>query len=223
MNSFLPIATLAFCSVLLSLSTGCQSVQPKIGTSETVTEVAATPVVRSDELVAWLAEAPQPAVVTCSVERETAPDAVDRFNALSERIGGLYATVYQEAQSAAAATAVGDMALDDVLSKVAAQMTGPEGASTDWKTTAQAAVIANYQATMKEIDTCGKQLTDYTESLREDSSISNLTSRLEQSQSKVKVLFQLGKDSTELGRQLKETCDGVSAIRSRRMATALGK
>ena len=72
---------------------------------------------------------------------------------------------------------------------------------------------------MQEIDAHCNQLTEYTDSLRTDGSISNLTSRLEQT----KVLVQLGKDTAALGRQLKETSDGLSAIRARRITTALGK
>ena len=216
MKPFLPMMMVAFCGVLLAGATGCQSAQPKPLATQPAMEAG---VQRApDPLVAWLQGATKPAVVTCSVEPDMAPVAVERFNALSSKIGGLYASIYQEAQSAAEATATGDVALDNVLAKVAEQVIATDTEATDWKASAQAAVIANYQSVLKEIDAYGKQLSDYTDSLRSDASISNLTSRIQ-----TKVFFQLGKDSVELGRQLKEACEGVSAIRSRRMATALGK
>lgn len=216
MKSLFPISTL--CCILVTLFSGCQNIQPQ-STVPPATPAPQTAESARDVLSAWLADATPPAVVQCSVDRSTAPEAVDRFNALSERIAGLYAEVYQDAQAAAAAAESGDVALDSVLAKAAEQLTDKSTEATDWKTTAQAKVIANYQAAMQEIDAHGKQLTEYTDSLRTDGSISNLTSRLEQT----KVLVQLGKDTAALGRQLKETSDGLSAIRARRITTALGK
>lgn len=206
-----------FVGISLSLCSGCHSIPTKDSATSAQTEattVATAP--KKDALSTWLATAAQPAVVPCSVERELAPNAVDGFNAIAGKVAELYATVYADAQSAETAMRTGDISLDNVLSKVASAVTTDNA---DWKTSAQTAVITTYQAAMQEVETQSKQLTEYTRSLRTDESILSLENRAEQ----IKVLVQLGNDSTALGAQLKETCEGASAIRARRIATALGK
>jgi hypothetical protein len=107
---------------------------------------------------------------------------------------------------------------DAVLAKVAEGVANGE-TSVDWKSAAQDAVISNYQETVKAIEEQRKTLADYSVSLKSDPSVAAITNGVE----KTSVLIKMGKDTAELGRQLKAAGEGASAIRMRRISTALGK
>lgn len=174
-------------------------------------EASAVTAEAQDPLAAWLAQAPKPAAVACSVEKASAPEAVARFDALSAQIAALYDRVYADAQkvSAAAPTELAFSAEDLAPLKDAAE----------WKTAAQNAVTAHYQATLREIEAQRKALSAYTESLRADNAISNITSRLRQTA----LLVQMGDDSRKLGSQLLKTEEGARLVLKRRIAATLGK
>jgi hypothetical protein len=212
MNLFkmLSLSTMAF---VLCAMTGCQQAKPA---PDAQPATVVPPTVTQDTLTAWLATAPAPTTVTSSVSREVAPTAVDRFNAISEQVSAIYSAVYAEAQEAATARASGDVMSDTVLAKAVEGVAATPG--TSWKTVAQETVIANYQATAKAIEEQKDSIVAYTESLKTDASIMNF-SNIE----KTTVLVKLGKDTAELGRQLKAAGEGASAIRIRRISTALGK
>lgn len=212
-----PIFNLYLCLagvLLLGLTAGCQNVAPKATATQAAVDAPTPPAPQTDLLEKWLTNAPKPEVVSCSVERTKAPEAVDRFTAISEKIATIYNNVYTDAQATATAVNAGDISQDPVLARVAESLTAQN--ATDWKANAQAAVIANYQNCIKEIDTQKKQLSDYIASLRTDGSITNLTDRVE-------ILGRIGKDSVVLSRQLKDAAEGATAVRVRRIATALGK
>lgn len=197
-----------FCllAILALLFTGCSATassgrtqQASILTSET----AANP------LELWLKEAPKPEVIACSVDASTAPEAVARFDALSAKISELYRRVYNDAQkvssqpTAVVALSTNEYHLADT--------------GTDWKTSAQTAVTAYYQDILREIEAQQKALTDYTETLRADNTISNMTSKLRQTE----LLVQVGSDSVKLGRQLQAIEEGARLIlRSSLLATS---
>jgi hypothetical protein len=214
MNLFKMLSLFIAAMVSLCAMTGCQQAKP---TSEPQATTVVAPAVPQDTLTTWLATAPEPTMVSSSVNRSVAPEAVDRFNAISEKVSAIYSAVYAEAQEAATARASGDVMSDAVLAKAVEGVATTPG--TNWKTMAQNAVIANYQATANVIAEQKATITAYTESLKTDESIMSLTNQVE----KTAVLFTIGKDTAELGRQLKAASDGASAIRMRRMSTALGK
>ncbi len=160
----------------------------------------------TDSLALWLRQAPKPEVVACSVDKATAPEAVERFDALSAKVCELYRRVYDDAQKVVVAPA-SELALL------------PEGADTDWKTSAQTAVTAHYQETLRAIEEQRKALADYTETLRADNAISNITSKLRQTA----LLVRAGDDSAKLGRQLRATEEGALLVLRRRIAATLGR
>ncbi len=209
MNLLKPISCSVVIATLLCLSVGCQSLKP--------TEVPPPPATAQpqDHLSAWLANAEAPTVVSCSVNRSVAPVVVDRFTGIAQHIGALYNTIYTEAQEAASAQAAGNVMSDSVLAKVTENVTTAT-AGANWKSAAQEAVIANYQATLKAINDQGNALSAYTSSLRNDTAITNLTN-------KTAILLEIGKDTMKLSNQLKAAAEGASAIRIRRISTALGK
>ena len=205
-----------FATVVAVISlTGCQQVKPaEAQTPASAGETAAQP---QDTLAAWLAEAQAPTVVPCSVSRDVAPTAVDGFNMIAEKVAAIYQAVYSEAQEAATARESGDVMADAVLAKVAEGVTSESGVN--WKSAAQEAVISNYQETVKAIEEQRKTLADYSASLKAEPSVAAITNGVE----KTAVLLKMGKDAAELGRQLKAAGEGASAIRMRRISTALGK
>jgi hypothetical protein len=212
LKTFSLFATVA---TVISL-TGCQQAktvktQESVSAGETATQA-------QDTLAAWLAEAKEPTVVACSVSRDIAPTAVDGFNAIAEKVAAIYQAVYAEAQETATARDSGDVMADAVLAKVAEGVANGE-TSVDWKSAAQDAVISNYQETVKAIEEQRKTLADYSVSLKSDPSVAAITNGVE----KTSVLIKMGKDTAELGRQLKAAGEGASAIRMRRISTALGK
>lgn len=209
MNLLKPISCSVVIATLLCFSVGCQSLKP--------TEVPPPPATAQpqDHLSAWLANAEAPTTIPCSVSRDVAPVAVDRFTEIAQHIGALYNTIYTEAQETASAQAAGNVMSDSVLAKVTEDVT-TSTAGANWKSAAQEAVIANYQATLKAINDQGHALSDYTSSLRSDTAITNLTN-------KTAILLGIGRDTMKLSNQLKAAAEGASAIRIRRISTALGK
>lgn len=219
MNAWMSI----LCSVTmvagLTVMTGCQNLKPAGASSASATTVSPVKEVKpaQDSLSVWLERAEAPKQVKCSVDREVAPVAVDRFAEISKQIASIYDSVYQEAQEAAIARNSGNVMGDAVLAKVAEGVTTTPG--TDWKSAAQQAVISNYQATLSTIDAQQKALLDYTSSLSTDGAIAGLTNTIE----RTSILLQIGKDAALLGEQLKAAGEGATAIRMRRISTALGK
>lgn len=219
MNAWMSI----LCSVTmvagLTVMTGCQNLKPAGASSVSATTVSPVKEVKpaQDSLSVWLERAEAPKQVKCSVDREVAPVAVDRFAEISKQIASIYDSVYQEAQEAAIARNSGNVMGDAVLAKVAEGVTTTPG--TDWKSAAQQAVISNYQATLSTIDAQQKALLDYTSSLSTDGAIAGLTNTIE----RTAILLQIGKDAALLGEQLKAAGEGATAIRMRRISTALGK
>lgn len=214
MNLLKKFSLLIAAMASLCAMVGCQQAK---ATSEPQTATVVTPPAAQDTLTSWLATAPVPTTVTSSVNRSVAPEAVERFNAISEQVAAIYSAVYTEAQEAATARASGDVMSDAVLAKAVEGVAATPG--TNWKTVAQETVIANYQATTKAIEEQKDSIVAYTESLKTDESIMNLSNQIE----KTTVLVKIGKDTAELGRQLKAAGEGASAIRMRRISTALGK
>lgn len=198
--------TLCLSTVAALALAGCAST----GTTSTP-EAPAVTAEAQDPLAAWLAQAPKPAAVACSVEKADAPEAVARFDALSAEIASLYDRVYADAQKVSAAAPT-ELAFS-------AEELGSLGDAAEWKTAAQSAVTAHYQATLREIETQRKALTAYTESLRADNAISNITSRLRQTA----LLVKMGDDSRKLGSQLLKTEEGARLVLKRRIAATLGK
>lgn len=214
MNLLKPISCSVVIATLLCLSVGCQSLKPTEVPPPATTGEGSAPQIK-DHLSAWLANAEAPTVVPCSVSRDVAPVVVDRFTEISQHIGALYNTIYTEAQETASAQAAGNVMSDSVLAKVTENVTAtPSGVN--WKSAAQEAVIANYQTTLKAINDQGHALSDYTSSLRSDTAITNLTN-------KTAILLEIGRDTMKLSNQLKAAAEGASAIRIRRISTALGK
>lgn len=210
MNLLKPISFSSIVLVtLLCLTVGCQSLQP--------TEVPPPPATAQpqDHLSVWLANAEAPTVISCSVDRSVAPVVVDRFTEISQHISALYSSIYTEAQETASAQAAGNVMSDSVLAKVTENVTTAT-AGANWKSAAQEVVIANYQTTLKAINDQGHALSDYTSSLRSDTAITNLTN-------KTAILLEIGRDTMKLSNQLKAAAEGASAIRIRRISTALGK
>lgn len=207
MNNTYPI--FLFVVLMAIWTAGC--VQPQGGAvavaepTQPVAEVAASP------LEQWLAQAEKPAKVVCSVPQESAPSAVADFNAISEKVFAIYQRVYQDAQD----TATGKGAdLQTALAAVAEKVQNLPDA--EQRAAFQAAITSGYQATMREIEAQSKALANYTENLRNDGSISNITDRLAQNATRLK----LGSDTVKLGKQLKAAGEGASVIlRSRIEAT----
>ena len=170
-----------------------------------VTTEAASP------LEQWLAQAEAPVKVACSVPQESAPSAVADFNAISEKVFTIYQRVYQDAQD----TASGKGA--DLQTALAAVVEKAQNLpDAEQRAAIQAAITSNYQSTLREIEAQTKALTNYTENLHNDGSISNITNRLAQGATRVK----LGSDSVKLGKQLKAAGEGAAVIlRSRIEAT----
>lgn len=172
-------------------------------------EVQAQAEVVASPLEVWLAEAPKPEKVACSVTESTAPTAVEEFNTLSERIYTLYQQVYDDAQTASTHEEVAPAALD---------MATEEG-RTVWRTQAQAAITANYQSAVQAIEAQKKDLAVYTENLRSDASITNIENRVQQQM----AIGQICKDSLRLGEQLTSAGKGASLILQQRIETTLEK
>lgn len=200
----------AFCllAILALLFTGCSATASSRRTQQAsilTSETAANP------LELWLKEAPKPEVIACSVDASTAPEAVARFDALSAKISELYRRVYNDAQKVSSQpTAVVTLSTNEYH-------LADTGTGTDWKTSAQTAVTAYYQDILREIETQQKALTDYTETLRADNTISNMTSKLRQTE----LLVQVGSDSVKLGCQLQAIEEGARLIlRSSLLATS---
>lgn len=219
MNAWMSILFSATMLAGLTVTVGCQNLKPADASKEPATVVAPATVTKpaQDSLSAWLEKAEAPKQVECSVDRDVAPFAVDRFAEISKQIASIYDSVYQEAQEAAIARNSGDVMGDAVLAKVAEGVSTTPG--TDWKAAAQQAVISNYQATLSTIDAQRKALLDYTSSLPTDTTIAGLTNTIE----RTSILLKIGKDATQLGEQLKAAGEGATAIRMRRISTALGK
>lgn len=155
----------------------------------------------------WLQRRSAPERIHCSIPAEEAPSAVADFERLSGEVYELYQSVCQDAERVAR----GERALPEALPPSA-----DEAAREAQRTAAQAAITAGYQATLGEIENQSKALTLYAENLRSDSSISNITDRLDQN----RTCNLLGGDSAKLRRQLKEAEDGAALIlRSRMEAT----
>ena len=139
---------------------------------------------------AWLAAAEAPSPVVCTVRPAEAPEAVARFEAISARAAALYRGVYETAARAE---------------------TVPVGGAADgegWRASAQAAVTARYQATMAEIAAVRAELDAYTETLRADDSISNITESLRHT----RVLTAFGNDSTRVDAQLRAAERGATLM-----------
>lgn len=111
-----------------------------------------------DPLAVWLAQAPKPEAVMCSVDRATAPEAVARFDALSAEIAALYHRVYDDARTVSAAAP-----------------------------TCSTEELGRLQATLREVEAQRRALTAYAETLRSDHAISNITSQLRQTALLVRV------------------------------------
>lgn len=180
-------------------------------TSPTPTETSG-PAASKDPLALWLAQAPKPEVVACSVDKAAAPEAVARFDALSANVSTLYRRVYDDALKASSAPAADNAISAEGLGEALRD-------AADWKAAAQSAVTAQYQKTLQEIASQRKALTDYIEALRTDNTISNMASRLRQTH----LLTQMGNDSLKLGRQLKDSEEGARLVLRRRIAATLGK
>lgn len=206
MNNTYP---LFFLMVLVAIWTaGCTQTQGAAATEAPAqTVVAEVP----SPLAQWLAQAEAPAQVVCSVPQESAPSAVADFNAISEKVFAIYQRVYQDAQDTAAGKGA-DM--QTALAAVAEKVQNLPDA--EQRAAIQATITANYQATMREIEAQSKALANYTENLSADGSISNITNRLAQNATRLK----LGGDTVKLGKQLKAAGEGASVIlRSRIEAT----
>ena len=164
----------------------------------------------------WLAEAPAPAQVPCSVQPEVAPDAVERFNALSERIFTLYQSVYNDVKQV---SENGAQKFDLAGAMTSATDAMAAGTGTEWRSAAQAAITAHYQATMRELEAQSKALTTYIDTLKSDTSISNMVNRVQQNV----VCLKLGSDSAKLSKQLKDSGKGASLVLQRRIEATLEK
>lgn len=174
---------------------GCAS-QPAAHAEVRPAEAGAAPQV--DFVAQWLAAAERPEAVACTVDAADAPEAVARFRELSARIATLYRSVYDQAQEAAPAWVAVDA---------------------EARRSAQAAVTARYQATMAEIAAAREDLAAYTEALREDESISNMTERLR----RTRVLTAFGGDSTRLDAQLRDAEHGAALMLRRGLAATRGR
>lgn len=179
-----------------------ESVEEPVAKQAVTAEVVASP------LEVWLAEAPKPEKVACSVTESTAPTAVEEFNTLSNQIYTLYQQIYDDAQTVSS-HGVAPTALDVVT----------EEERTAWRTQAQAAITANYQSAVQAIEAQRKGLAVYTENLRSDASITNITNRVQQQM----AIGQICKDSLRLGEQLTSAGKGASLILQQRIETTLEK
>ena len=199
-----------FLTVLLAvLTVGCTQTKGSAVAVEEPAQQVTTEAV--SPLEQWLAQAEKPAKVVCSVPQESAPSAVADFNAISEKVFAIYQRVYQDAQDTAAGKGAD---LQTVLAAVAEKVQNLPDA--EQRAAFQAAITSGYQATMREIEAQTKALANYTDNLRNDGSISNITNRLAQNATRLK----LGGDTVKLGKQLKAAGEGASVIlRSRLEAT----
>ncbi len=207
MNNTYPFFLLMVLAVLLTA--GCA--QTKGGAAAPAEPAQQVAVEAASPLEQWLAQAEAPAKVVCSVPQESAPSAVADFNAISEKVFAIYQRVYQDAQDTAAGKGAD---LQTVLAAVAEKVQNLPDA--EQRAAFQAAITSGYQATMREIEAQTKALANYTDNLRNDGSISNITNRLAQNATRLK----LGGDTVKLGKQLKAAGEGASVIlRSRLEAT----
>ena len=154
-------------------------------------------------LEAWLQSAPARTPIACSLNVQTAPDAINRFETLSKKISALYERIYTQAQSVQNTPTTYQNLLTTTSAKVCAPNTN-ETPSAD----IQAAITAQDQATMQELNAQRKSLSAYVRPLRDDVSISNLADRVEQ----IKTLAQLGSDSARLSNQLQAATEGAALI-----------
>lgn len=175
----LPLASVLFAAALLG---GCaaaeRGAQPPPAPAVDVS--AATPLDR------WLAQACVPSAIVCAVEPKEAPDAVARFQALSERVDALYRVIYEDAHRVADGS-----------------MPVPEApAGKDWRPTVQAAITAKYQAAMVDIEAIRKDLSAYTDTLADDATLTNSVQR-------TRLLTQFGQGASRLGARLDEAAEAA--------------
>ena len=177
------LGTLGALALAAAAWSGCAASRP---------ETPAPNHLAADPLAAWLEAAERPSPVVCSVKAADAPEAVARFEAISARVAALYGAVYEAAAEAGPLPG-------------AAHAGETQG---EWKAAAQAAVTARYQATMAEIAAVRRELDAYTETLRVDDSISNITESLRHT----RILTAFGNDSTRLDAQLRAAERGAALM-----------
>ncbi len=186
--------SLALCGTLLM--TGCAA--KNASSTQEATTAPTT-------LASWLAQAPTPQTVQCSVAESVAPDAVAKFNAISEKVASIYSTVYTYAGSEKSEVTLPSVDAATVTEAVQAALTSDSG---DLGTTVRATVTETYQSTMAEIEAQQKSITDYISSLRSNASIEAISDPLQ----KTATLFQLGSNVKALEEQLAEAAQGASLI-----------
>lgn len=163
------------------------------------------------QLTLWLNRAPSTAPVTCSVDRTLAPESVALFEQISAKISALYARVYDEVR--AASTIEMKTPMDTVSTAT------PDVESDVSRARQQAAITANYQATLQEIEQHRKELSRYTDALRTEPAIAGFSSRIQQTI----ILTQFGRNVYQLGEQLKAAGEGAALILQQRLNTTQDK
>ncbi|MBR6803162.1 MAG: hypothetical protein IKM62_05030 [Kiritimatiellae bacterium] len=225
MKSISLIRSVILGSLVLSAFTGCQTIRKTLIQEATPAAPSATaeaaaeqpPVDKSRcELKKWLADAPVPAQVQCSVSSREVPEAVARFNQLAVHSAQLYTLVYEDAHSAMDAVNAGDLSKDPVLAKVAGMLNSPEK---DWKTVAQTQVVDQYQQIRMSLEGLNKEAMAFTDTLKTDATLATLQNTAE----RTRLLISFGNDSMRLMKQVQQSMEGAMVVRKRRMATILGK
>lgn len=225
MKSISLIRSVMLGSLVVSAFTGCQAVRRTMDTQqppetppamEEVNEVQPQVENSRCELKKWLAAAPIPSQVQCSVSRKEVPEAVERFDRLAMHSAQLYTFVYEDAHSAMAAVTAGDLMKDPVVAKVAESLAT---SGETWKTAAQASIVEQYQQTVSDLEGLRKEAMSFTDSLKTDATLVNLQNTAE----RVRLLISFGNDSMRLMKQVQQSMEGASVVRKRRIAAILGK
>ncbi len=204
--------TLALATTLAMV--GCEQMKalaPKdpAATTEAPATATAAPVTTVEE---WLKQAPAPATVACSLSADTAPDAVEKFNAISEKVSAIYSAVYTYAQSDDTVTTptIDAQTIGAALETAMAEKAAGDNTSIVDKVTAQ------YRATMAEIEGQQAAITDYITSLRTSPSITAIADPAQ----KTATLFQLGANVKQLEEQLVEAAQGAALILRERVPSS---
>ncbi len=183
---------LGFSVLMMGCTAGLPRRLPQAATPSTApTRAIDTPITR------WLAQAPRPAVIASSITPDQAPDAVQHFQSISAKVAAMYRKIYEDIQVAST---------EEQPANCSMQLS--EGSSK-----AQQAITTWYQQMVAEIAQQKRELKAYTETLRQDNTISNITDSLTQTS----LLVQIGNDSHALSQQLKSTEEGVRLLYNHRL------
>ncbi|MEG2415112.1 MAG: hypothetical protein RSB14_00320 [Kiritimatiellia bacterium] len=201
----------SLCACLGILLGGCATVT---STERSASAIAGKDVAAREAtspIAEWLTKAPECKPVLCSVKRDVSPAAVARFEEISAQVVDLYRTIHSDMKSSSTNGAT-SVSLDAV--KARAREIIASDRSVKWSSAIQTALTANYKETLDSIEQERRALSDYSTTLRNDSAISNLTSR-------VTVLTQLGGDTLQISQQLKFAEEGASLLMRAQLARLL--